>query len=49
MLGGNLWMGFFGAIERLLDPEEGVMVIQGITIINRVRTHFSSLPSPTQS
>jgi cyclopropane-fatty-acyl-phospholipid synthase len=27
---------FFGAIDQLLDPEEGVMVIQGITIINPV-------------
>jgi cyclopropane-fatty-acyl-phospholipid synthase len=36
--------GFFMAIDRLLDPEEGVMVIQGITIINRVCTYLPPDP-----
>ena len=35
-VGKEFMDGFFMAIDRLLDPEEGVMVIQGITIINRV-------------
>jgi cyclopropane-fatty-acyl-phospholipid synthase len=46
-VGKEFMDGFFGAIDRLLDPEGGVMVTQGITIINRVSTHHfppSSLP-----
>jgi cyclopropane-fatty-acyl-phospholipid synthase len=35
-VGKEFMDGFFGAIDWLLDPENGVMVIQGITIINRV-------------
>jgi cyclopropane-fatty-acyl-phospholipid synthase len=43
-VGKEFMDGFFRAIDQLLDPEEGVMVIQGITIINRVCTYLPPDP-----
>lgn len=35
---------YFGAISKMLKPNGGIMVIQGITIINKVSTRISQEP-----
>jgi cyclopropane fatty-acyl-phospholipid synthase-like methyltransferase len=35
-VGKEFMDGYFGAINSLLNPTHGIMVIQGITVINQV-------------